>query len=737
MHSLEELTSSEIVHCSVSKCTNTTSSDILVDCSKCNGSFCSQHRSRKEHECWKQKAFRSGYFQCDRCGFVNAPSSLYCLVCRLCSGSDHDDGSNQKTLEVDVRCPICRCSMDSRVPYTVHFNECKRKYRQKRMDSKLQKLQKTRDPMDVERDEVQTLHRDIQRNEEDSVQQICPKCDGYFSFKIFESHVAQCTVTRDDTTVTTMDTETENMEKCPGCTQWIEGELFNIHLAQCLNGLNPRNPSRSAPPSPPSVDIPKTDVSKVLKAPKLQKCPFCNDTISDELYTDHLAVCSVDEDLREKSRASRQRLKDLKESKKRLSIRTPTTTTSDPLPSDPFRVNTASSMRRTGRRNRISESIDKLAVSQTPRRRGTYYRNSTQSRSRNKTLPSLVPSTSKKRTWTSLDEEGPSPKRRKTENSRSPSITISAPLDGDWKRYRPNLKKLLRRPFHDKTVCFLRERRLNGMESMSAESECIWYLPEQHDHNERLFELTASDLKVLDNDDKDCSRNLFDFVMQYVYSEWLAKFKQKVFIFSSRFWDNELMEMSMLNSKENDNDKDKEKENENERDKEENDIIRYPFVFDKDFIFIPRLNQETKCWEMVLLCYLNRIKVKESGKRPCIVHWNVQPRDEGGRVRGKSTMNQMIRKWIGLQWNEKKTFDPKVIRAFNSVEIPSLIDERNHARSAWYLLTTFRKWGIAAGYKDTTSSRKLNKRHWFGLQQVKDFKSKIADSVYELKRSQS
>ena len=138
-------------------------------------------------------------------------------------------------------------------------------------------------------------------------------------------------------------------------------------------------------------------------------------------------------------------------------------------------------------------------------------------------------------------------------------------------------------------------------------------------------------------------RNLFDFVMQYFYSEWLAKFKQKVFIFSSRFWDNELMETSILNSKENENEKEteKDKENDNERDKEEDNMLRYPFVCHEDFIFIPRLNQETKCWEMVLLCYLNRIKVKESGKRPCIVHWNVQPRDEGGRVRGKSVTNRI------------------------------------------------------------------------------------------------
>ena len=104
---------------------------------------------------------------------------------------------------------------------------------------------------------------------------------------------------------------------------------------------------------------------------------------------------------------------------------------------------------------------------------------------------------------------------------------------------------------------------------MDDQMECVWYQPAQHRHSERLFEFDAMDLRMLTVDGMECGQKLFDFVMLYVYSEWMAVFKERVFIFSALF----------------------------DLESDKDTVARYPLLFETDFVFIPRLNRDTKCWK--------------------------------------------------------------------------------------------------------------------------------------------
>lgn len=133
--------------------------------------------------------------------------------------------------------------------------------------------------------------------------------------------------------------------------------------------------------------------------------------IVDELYSNHLAACSVDEGSRENPRNLRQRFRDLKESKNTLSIRTTLSIASE------YNVVSA------------ENEIESFTHSKSAR----YLLSEHHSVSIQEQDIAAVGSVEIKQENTDIVERRESiTKKRKIENSRS--ISITAPPDGDWKQ---------------------------------------------------------------------------------------------------------------------------------------------------------------------------------------------------------------------------------------------------------------------------------------------------------------
>merc|ERR1712129_286416 len=195
--------------------------------------------------------------------------------------------------------------------------------------------------------------------------------------------------------------------------------------------------------------------------------------------------------------------------------------------------------------------------------------------------------------------------------------------------------------------------------------------------------------------------------------------KERIYIFSSRFYEEEIANMDAKN------------------------LMYFDFLFDKDFLIIPKRNEHTQCWEIIVVCYHANVQKKVGKQKSCIVCWDVY---EGNR-KGKSNTNKNIRKWLSLQYKHvydvdmddadavMDVFTSGTMKAYNSVKVPRLFDKRYNDESGLYQLLNFKYWGIDAGYLNTSSKKQID-RNWFGFTQVKEYKKKMIRHVDLLSKMQ-
>ena len=650
-----------MIKCGFNECDQTSQTESFTECTLCKMSYCSSHCHIGDHQCQntkctlKQIALNLGYWECDLCSFVNAGSSTDCMVCEM--HSTEQLKPDDKQMDVDEE-----DTNDNDTDINLICSKCNEYVNYKAYDSHItwcNGQKSTNQPKD-----------DIPQRMKSKLEE-CPYCKKMVSKKNFyKVHLRQC-MKRNPIKESNVLTQKDLGQFCPFCKDLIANKIYTEHLNQCGN-------------------------KQKKSEPEQEVCPFCGKKVDADIYTEHLSVCTVDSD------DGDTKFK-LSEKRKFVSY---TGISSPRMPSRNYKTE--------NKRNGINKATKR-----------TYSRRGERSKPKH-----LWRTTTENKTKYSDkfeddgddDMEPPSKKRRieAVDDDYKSDVDIEKVSNGNYKVYKPN-KLPMKKPYHNESLEYLKDLRENedAMEIDMDEIKCFWYFPAQHNHKEKVFKIKASDYKILKSVTKDLDYTLMDFGLLYIYSGWLPKFKERIHLFSSRFYKKEIANIDKADDK---------------------DVTYFDFLFDKDFLVIPKENKVTSCWDVIIVCYHNNIKDKIGKQKPCIVHWDVFE----GNNKGKNATNKCIRKWLNMQYNhqygeeEEDLFSASTMKAYNSVKVPKLCGMRNNNESGCYQLLNFRKWGIDGGYLNTTSKAKMDNPNWFGFRQVKECKKKLirtVDSLYEMQQA--
>eukprot|EP01083_Nonionella_stella_P007672 22081_1 len=497
---------------------------------------------------------------------------------------------------------------------------------------------------------------------------VCPYCKKAVDEYRYEAHLKRCNKKMD------IDLNEDVNQICPKCNEYVHYATYVSHTMNC-NG----DTCNVCPVC--SKVVPNATYDKHLalcyKKPQdePQQCPFCSNVIHKD-FTDHLSVCAADMDDVTDTLVPKKK-------KKHVTFKGISS------PNMPSRV-----YKRSANYNQSTK-------------RGVYSNN----RSRNSkpkhlwrqtTVHDVVRISPQKRRNSSFESnDEPKRKRRRIDHTNS-----------DYKQYTPNQTKPNINPYFDETAAYLKALKRDG--HMDDDVYCYWYVPAQHKHSMMVYKITEH---KFDNGE-DISANVMDFALKYIYVQWIAPFKERVYIFSSQFYEHEVRDM----------------------DSDGADVTYFDFVFDTDFLVIPHMNVSTNCWEMIIICYPNCIVNKKAKQKPCIVTWDILQKDN----RGKNKMNSTIRKWLEFQYKKKYNKgdgSPRCItctsmKAYNKAKVPKLMNICYTHESGWYQLLNLKKWGVLAGYKNTTNLSKLSPIK-YGYKQVKEYKQCVIQNIKRLHNIQS
>lgn len=323
-------------------------------------------------------------------------------------------------------------------------------------------------------------------------------------------------------------------------------------------------------------------------------------------------------------------------------------------------------------------------------------------------------------------------------DSKSCSISLNSSSNSvNYEVYEPNEHTIESLVFKSQSLNYCISR---SDVKPSKDLQCYWYSPAQHNHRCSIFDLSMNELFILSNNESYLNDTIMDWMMKYTFCSWSASFKEKVFIFSSFFWNTISKFQYPMKSKR----KNKQLIVEQNLRKMKNHLKgrKYHSIFEKDFVIFPICTHSH--WELVIVCYPNAMlqKNKEDGKCCSIL---ILDSLNGKR---KTSKIRVIQRWMNFEYHCMEKYEQNmenvknenisIARKVTLKNCPSLCaqvpKQPNFVDCGVFALRNILQFGKQFGFENTSDLKMVNQctEEWYSIEEGVEYRAEIKLIMDEL-----